>query len=182
MRTTTTFLSARCMVAIRRLPSLLHDDRGEGVISAAIAVLIMAFLGVAMWVGFNQIWHGHGTFILNWGGKVLNEAMDQALWADDANSLAATQFLIDMVHVHGVSPAPYLRCARTLNFFRSCPKVVRVVAVRHAAVLADRSAPACRRTTEPGERLRSRRSASLTSCPSAGGGSTWRAPFATIRW
>lgn len=32
------------------------SDRGEGVISTAIAVLIMAFLGVAMWVGFNQIW------------------------------------------------------------------------------------------------------------------------------
>lgn len=29
-----------------------RDERGEGVISAAIAVLIMAFLGVLMWVGF----------------------------------------------------------------------------------------------------------------------------------
>lgn len=29
-----------------------RGDRGEGVISAAIAVLIMAFLGVAVWVGF----------------------------------------------------------------------------------------------------------------------------------
>jgi type IV secretory pathway VirB6-like protein len=29
-----------------------RDERGEGVISAAIAVLIMAFLGVIMWVGF----------------------------------------------------------------------------------------------------------------------------------
>jgi len=34
----------------------LRTDRGEGVISAAIAVLIMAFLGAAMWVGFNAIW------------------------------------------------------------------------------------------------------------------------------
>ncbi|HKY16774.1 MAG TPA: hypothetical protein VJM33_17745 [Microthrixaceae bacterium] len=32
-----------------------HDDRAEGVISTAIAVLIIAFLGVAMWVGFQQI-------------------------------------------------------------------------------------------------------------------------------
>lgn len=32
------------------------SERGEGVISAAIAVLIMAFLGAAMWVGFNTIW------------------------------------------------------------------------------------------------------------------------------
>jgi hypothetical protein len=31
-----------------------HDERGEGVISAAIAVLVMAFLGVGMWVAFNS--------------------------------------------------------------------------------------------------------------------------------
>lgn len=36
-----------------RRPSTAPDDRGEGVISAAIAVLIMAFLGVGMWVAFN---------------------------------------------------------------------------------------------------------------------------------
>ena len=34
----------------------LVGDRGEGVISTAIAVLITAFLGAAMWVGFNTIW------------------------------------------------------------------------------------------------------------------------------
>ena len=34
----------------------LRGDRGEGVISAAIAVLIMAFLGAAMWIGFQRIW------------------------------------------------------------------------------------------------------------------------------
>jgi type II secretory pathway component PulJ len=36
--------------------SRMRGDRGEGVISAAIAILIMAFLGAAMWVGFNQMW------------------------------------------------------------------------------------------------------------------------------
>ena len=43
----------------RRTESLLRarlaGERGEGVISAAIAVLVMAFLGVAMWVGFSAI-------------------------------------------------------------------------------------------------------------------------------
>jgi hypothetical protein len=34
----------------------LRGDRGEGVISVAIAVLIMAFLGAAMWVGFQSMW------------------------------------------------------------------------------------------------------------------------------
>jgi len=36
--------------------SARDDQRGEGVISTAIAVLIMAFLGVAMWIGFQAIW------------------------------------------------------------------------------------------------------------------------------
>lgn len=35
---------------------LRHDDRGEGVISAAIAVLIMAGIGALMWVGFKTMW------------------------------------------------------------------------------------------------------------------------------
>jgi hypothetical protein len=37
-------------------PTRPWGDRGEGVISAAIAVLVMAFLGVAMWVGLRSIW------------------------------------------------------------------------------------------------------------------------------
>jgi hypothetical protein len=32
------------------------DDRGEGVISTAIAVLVMAGIGALMWVGFRSIW------------------------------------------------------------------------------------------------------------------------------
>ena len=32
------------------------DEAGEGVISTAIAVLIMAALGALMWVGFQEIW------------------------------------------------------------------------------------------------------------------------------
>lgn len=35
---------------------LVRSDRGEGVISTAIAVLVMAFLGAAMWVTFNAVW------------------------------------------------------------------------------------------------------------------------------
>jgi hypothetical protein len=44
-------------VRIRNLPvGLVKDESGEGVISAAIAVLIMASLGALMWVGFKAIW------------------------------------------------------------------------------------------------------------------------------
>ncbi len=54
--TTLRFLQLRATTrsADRRL---LSGDHGEGVISAAIAVLVMAFLGVAMWVGLQQIWN-----------------------------------------------------------------------------------------------------------------------------
>lgn len=40
---------------------LVRDESGEGVISAAIAVLIMAFLGVAMWVAFKATLQGATT-------------------------------------------------------------------------------------------------------------------------
>ena len=35
-----------------RRPARRWDERGEGIISTAIAVLIMAFLGVIVWGGF----------------------------------------------------------------------------------------------------------------------------------
>lgn len=40
---------------------LVGDERGEGVISAAIVVLIMAFLGAAMWVAFEAIFDDAAT-------------------------------------------------------------------------------------------------------------------------
>ncbi len=39
----------------------VRDERGEGVISAAIAVLIMAALGAVMWVGVQQLWDNAST-------------------------------------------------------------------------------------------------------------------------
>jgi len=46
---------------------LANDERGEGVISAAIVVLIMAFLGAAMWVAFKTIFDDATT---KTGGEV----------------------------------------------------------------------------------------------------------------
>lgn len=40
----------------RRRPKQRRGERGEGVISAAIAVLIIASLGALMWVGFKALW------------------------------------------------------------------------------------------------------------------------------
>ena len=47
--------------AITKLRPRLRDQRGEGVISTAIAVLIVAFLGAAMYVVFTQILNSSGS-------------------------------------------------------------------------------------------------------------------------
>ncbi len=51
-------VQARMAVQSRSGPGARRGrgDLGEGVISAAIAVLIMAFLGAAMWIGFQKMW------------------------------------------------------------------------------------------------------------------------------
>ncbi|MBV9662268.1 MAG: hypothetical protein JO337_14040 [Acidimicrobiales bacterium] len=41
----------------------LPDERGEGVISTAIAVLVMAFIGVAMWVAFDATFNHAATHV-----------------------------------------------------------------------------------------------------------------------
>lgn len=49
--------------ARRRALDRLAEEVGEGVISTAIAVLIIALLGAAMWVAFDQLWNGAETRI-----------------------------------------------------------------------------------------------------------------------
>jgi len=46
-----TYVTIRCL-AVATEHRIHRDQRGEGVISAAIAVLVMAFLGVAMYKAF----------------------------------------------------------------------------------------------------------------------------------
>ena len=46
-----------------RAVARLNSERGEGVISAAIAVLIIAFLGAAMWLFFDNLWNDTSTNI-----------------------------------------------------------------------------------------------------------------------
>jgi hypothetical protein len=43
-------------VFVRAWRALRSDERGEGVISAAIAVLVMAGIGALMWIGFRSMW------------------------------------------------------------------------------------------------------------------------------
>jgi type II secretory pathway component PulK len=42
-----------------------RDERGEGVISAAIAVLVMAFIGVGMWFAFNTTFQHAANHVNN---------------------------------------------------------------------------------------------------------------------
>ena len=56
MTTSVAWLIATVHAAAHSTRGRLQGDRGEGVISAAIAVLIMAFLGALMWVGFQSMW------------------------------------------------------------------------------------------------------------------------------
>lgn len=48
-------------MTVRRDDRAKRGDRGEGVISAAIAVLIMAAIGALMWVGLRSIWQDAET-------------------------------------------------------------------------------------------------------------------------
>lgn len=51
-----TYLTTR-HAASKALRRVHVDERGEGVISTAIAVLVLAFLGAAMWVAFNRMFN-----------------------------------------------------------------------------------------------------------------------------
>jgi hypothetical protein len=47
--------------ASERVSALRGDDRGEGVVSMAIAILIIAFIGAAAWVLFKGVLDGAGS-------------------------------------------------------------------------------------------------------------------------
>jgi len=49
---------------------IVPDEAGEGVISTAIAVLIMAALGAVMWLGFKAIWGDASTKTTEQIGKI----------------------------------------------------------------------------------------------------------------
>lgn len=62
--------AAVCALRVTTAARLAGDDRGEGVISAAIAVLVMAFLGALMWVGFKALFTDTQSNINDQVGRV----------------------------------------------------------------------------------------------------------------
>ena len=51
-----TWVQVAWVAGVHRARDARRDQRGEGVISAAIAVLVMAGIGALMWVGFRTLW------------------------------------------------------------------------------------------------------------------------------
>lgn len=56
-------LAVRALVAWQIVRRRLLDEAGEGVISTAIAVLIMALIGLAMWQLFDRVFTNAGSEI-----------------------------------------------------------------------------------------------------------------------
>ena len=73
--TLTATATLRCYVFARSFGvharhALASDERGEGVISAAIAVLVMAFLGAMMWLAFKGIFSSASKSTEDQVGKI----------------------------------------------------------------------------------------------------------------
>jgi hypothetical protein len=73
VRTSIAWLTAEAVARHHAPRRRMRGDRGEGVISVAIAVLIIAFLGAAMWLGFNAMWVGTQSKVCNQVGQIGND-------------------------------------------------------------------------------------------------------------
>ena len=60
----------------------------------------------AVQVGQNGIHYMMGTFMLNFGGKRLNEAKDRALYGDDPKSIQGAELNVDLHRRYGFTPTP----------------------------------------------------------------------------
>ena len=58
----------------------------------------------AMEVGQNSLWYMGGTFLLNFGGSIMNENDTKALYGEDPLSLRGAQFNVDLHLVHQYTP------------------------------------------------------------------------------
>jgi multiple sugar transport system substrate-binding protein len=60
----------------------------------------------ALVIGQNGIHYMMGTFLLNYGGKRLNDAKDKALYGDDPKSLQGAELDVDIHRRYGFTPTP----------------------------------------------------------------------------
>lgn len=59
----------------------------------------------AMQVGQNSLWYMGGTFLLNFGGSIMDETDNKALYGEDPNSLRGAQFNVDLHIKHQYTPS-----------------------------------------------------------------------------
>ena len=61
-----------------------------------------------------------GTFVYNFGGKLLNETSDRALYGEDAKSIQGAELDVDL-HQRRYTPTPEARATLPQGVARSTP-------------------------------------------------------------
>ena len=90
-------------------------------------------------VGQNGIQYMAGTFMRNHGGKVLNEARNKALYADDANSITGTTVNVDLHQKYKVTPTPAMTALvpSGSSLFRSSRVAINIDYIGVVPAIAD---------------------------------------------
>jgi ABC-type glycerol-3-phosphate transport system substrate-binding protein len=83
-------------------PSWTYDD----LVAAAQRLHDPANNKAGIIIGQNGIQYMAGTFMRNYGGKVLNDARNKAIYADDANSTRGAEMNVDLHQKYKVTPTP----------------------------------------------------------------------------
>jgi ABC-type glycerol-3-phosphate transport system substrate-binding protein len=63
----------------------------------------------ALMIGQNGLHYMMGTFVLNFGGKILNPAKDRALYGDDGNAIRGAELDVDLHVKHRFTPTDEAR-------------------------------------------------------------------------
>ncbi|HET7768802.1 MAG TPA: extracellular solute-binding protein [Chloroflexota bacterium] len=90
-------------------------------------------------VGQNGIQYMAGTFMRNYGGKVLNDARNKALYADDAASINGTITNVDLHQKYKVTPIPAMTALVPAgsSLFRSRRVAINIDYIGVVPALAD---------------------------------------------
>ena len=89
-------------------------------------------------IGQNGIQYMAGTFMRNFGGKVLNEARNRALYADDASSIRGTELNVDLHQKYKVTPTPAMTALVPSGgtIFRSRMAAIQIDYIGYIAAVA----------------------------------------------
>jgi len=90
-------------------------------------------------VGQNLIQYMAGTFMRAFGGKVLNDARNKALYADDGNSVRGTELNVDLHQKYKVTPTPQIMglVPTGSSVFRSRMAAINIDYMGYVAVVPD---------------------------------------------